>query len=60
MNRRTIYNLIYIVLIYYIINLVLAIASIIFKSPQKIFAYNVLAANIAFIVLAILKEHYYD
>jgi len=60
MNRGTIYNLIYFVLIYYIFNAFLAIASIILKSPQVLFVYNMLIANIAFIILAILKEHYYD
>gem|GEM_PF-7080410 len=60
MNRRTIYKMIYFVLIYYIINLILTITSIILKSPQKFFVYNLLLANIAFIILAIMKEHYYD
>jgi presenilin-like A22 family membrane protease len=60
MDRRTINKMIYFVLIYYIVSVFLSIVSIIFYVPLKIFAYNVLAANIAFIILAFLKEHYYD
>jgi hypothetical protein len=61
MNRSIIIRMINCVLIYYVLSVILSFLAIIFNYELKyFFAYNVLLANIVFIILAILKEHYYD